>query len=529
MSEEISQTARPAEDSHSLSHRTLRGLFWMFSGTSVNALARLIVLVVLARLLEPTDFGIANTALIVVGFAGLQVQLGLEPALVQRPELTEAHLRTAFTVFTALGALMGLLIAALAPQIAAFFSMDGLAPVLVWLALVFPLQGAVAVPTALLKRGLRFRLLAAAQVISYTVGYGVIGIALALLGAGVWALVGANLAQAAITSVALLIAQPYPRRPMLDRGALGELLYFGGGFTLARLLNYAAIQGDNFVAGRSLGAEALGIYGRAYQLLVFPVDLLGAALDQVLFPSMAKVQSDPSRLMLAYRRGVALIAMAMLPLSAAAVVLAPELIRVLLGPRWEAVVAPFQILALGLLFRTSYKMSDALCRATGAVYKRAWRQSIYALLIIGGAAVGQRWGVAGIAVGTLFGLLVNFLAMAQLSLRLTAMSWGDFFLAHRAALWITALVALEAWLSSLLLRGLSAPAIITLAGASAVCGLSLLGIVCWAPQLLGPDNRWMRDLLIEVVRGRYRLLQERRGRGRAQPAIGGGQGRGIER
>ena len=107
------------------------------------------------------------------------------------------------------------------------------------------------------------------------------------------------------------------------------------------------------------------------------------------------------RLAAAYLRAVALIALLVLPLSAALILLAPEVVRVALGPRWGLAVAPFQILGIGMLFRTSYKMSDSIARSTGAVYRRAWRQVIYAALVVVGAWVGQHWGIAGVAWGAL--------------------------------------------------------------------------------------------------------------------------------
>lgn len=82
---------------------------------------------------------------------------------------------------------------------------------------------------------------------------------------------------------------------MLDRTALKELLIFGGGFTLGKIGNTLALQGDNFVIGRWLGAEALGLYGRAYHLMVTPATLFGTVTDKVLFPAMAKVQGDQGR------------------------------------------------------------------------------------------------------------------------------------------------------------------------------------------------------------------------------------------
>lgn len=188
------------------------------------------------------------------------------------------------------------------------------------------------------------------------------------------------------------------RAPLRWRHAR-DLLGYSSGTMVSQVGNYVAIQGANIVAGRLLGAAALGIYSRANQFLMTPVNLFGTVVDQVLFPAMSKVQGDPDKLRRAYVFATSIIALITLPLSAVLVVLSPEIIEIIMGPLWDAVVLPFQILVSTLLFRTSYKMSDSLSRAVGAVYRRAWRQWLYAAIVITGTYVGHHWGVSGIALG----------------------------------------------------------------------------------------------------------------------------------
>ena len=476
--------------------RTLDALFWMFAGSGVQAVLQWLVLVVLARLLAPADFGLVSAALVVVGLSENLARLGVGPAVVQLPHIETRHLRTGFTLSVLFGLLLAGLIWLLSPGIAGFFRMKELTPILRALGLVFPFSGASVMAESLLQRELQFRRLAGIQVVSYAVGYSVVGIGLAQLGFGAWALVGANLAQRIVKSAILLIVQPCPKLPQIERGAFKELMYFGGGFTLARISGDVAIQGDNLIVGRWLGAEALGLYDRAYQLMLLPATLLGQVLDSVLFPAMAKVQHEPERLATAYRRGVALIALLVLPMSAAIFVLAPELIHVLLGPAWKDAIVPFQILTVGMLFRTSYKMSDSLARATGAVYRRAWRQGIYAALVVGGAWVGQHWGTAGVAYGVLGAITVNFILMAQLSLSLTSMTWKSFVAVHFPAISLTAIVCTEVWVVSLLIRNVAMPAILLLSVAMIVAAISLLVLVRLTPKfVLGQDGVWMLKTL----------------------------------
>jgi O-antigen/teichoic acid export membrane protein len=485
-------------EGHGLTRRTITGMLWAAWGKGAQTGLQLLVLAVMARLVSATDFGVVSAALVVIGLSGIFSQLGFGPALVQRPELEQRHLDTAFTSSVLFGLLLGSIIWIGAPAAAEFLRIDAVRPVLRTMAWVFPLQGLGVMADSLLRRDLHFRWLATLDVVAYGLGYGVVGIGLGLAGLGVWALVSGYMAQTLVRSVVLLVKRPPRWRNRFDGEAFQELLYFGGGFTVARVANYLAVQGDNLVVGRFLGPQALGFYGRAYTLMSAPAYAFGTVLDQVLFPAMAKVQHHPERLAAAYRRGVALIALLTLAPSAALILLAPELISVVLGPRWAPTVAPFQILAIGMLFRTSYKMSDSIARSTGAVYRRAWRQIIYAALVVLGAWIGQHWGIAGVAWGALAALTVNFFMMAELSLSVAGIDWATFWRAHVPAVWLTIGSFPFVWASAAVLRRWDLPPLGVL-GITTVVACAVVLLLCVrAPNLfLGPDGRWV----LEALRG----------------------------
>jgi PST family polysaccharide transporter len=490
---------------------------WTLYGKGAYAVLQLVVVGVLARFVSPADFGVVGAALIVIGVSTMFSRLGLGPALVQRPELEQRHIDTAFTASVLLGLGLGGAMWLVAPLAAEFFRIPSVAPVLRALSVVFPLQGLAAVAGSLLLRELRFRYMANVDVISYGFGYGVVGIGAALLGLGVWALVLAQITHNVVKTTILLLGQPPRLRSLPDRDAFRELMYFGGGFTLAKVANQLAQQGDYLIVGRFLGPAPLGYYGRAYNLMSAPASGFGTILDSVLFPMMARVQNDETRLATAYRRGVALIALVVLPASAALILLAPEAIHVVLGARWVPVIAPFQILAAGMLFRTSSKMADSLTRATGAVFRRAWRQIAYAGLVLGGAWVGQHRGIAGVAWGVLLAITVNFLTMAQLSLEESKMSWWRLWLAHLPAVLTTLVTAPLVWVLAVALRSWGMPQVVTLVAGLGLVAACFLGLTLLAPGVfLGPDGRWM----IDTLRGYVRKLTRDRGKRADSPGEG---------
>jgi len=164
----------------------------------------------------------------------------------------------------------------------------------------------------------------------------------------------------------------------------------------------------------------------------------------------------------------------------------------LLGPKWVAVVEPFRYFALGLLFRTSYKMSDSISRATGSEYRRAWRQWVYAILVTGGAYFGSTWGLSGAAFAMLIATGLNYLLMAHLSLSVASMSWREFFVAQTPAMILTAIVGAVTWGVERYLRASGFPGIeilfLTIL-ADLVAALALVRFLPWL--VLGEDGLWM--------------------------------------
>src|SRR2546426_696852 len=172
-------------------------MLWLASGKAAYAGLQLVVLAVLARLVSPADFGVVSAALVVIGFSAIVSQLGLGPALVQRPDLEPRHVDTAFTASVLFGLALGGVLWAVAPAVAGFFRTPGVAPVMRALAWVFPLQGLGTTAESLARRDLQFRWLALLDAKAYGLGYGVVGVGLALPGWGVWAPVAGEVAEAA--------------------------------------------------------------------------------------------------------------------------------------------------------------------------------------------------------------------------------------------------------------------------------------------------------------------------------------------
>lgn len=489
-------------NSKSLASKTITGMFWMLSGKGVQAILQFVVLILLARLLTPNDFGIINAAIVVISFTTVFSMIGVGPALIQRSELTNNHIRTGFTITLMLSVFFSLLMFLGSPIIASFFKMDELIIILKVMSIIFILKGVGIVSESLLQRKLKFNIFVRITVLSYVV-YGVTGVVFALLGFNYWSLVIAHILQNLVQTLLLVFSERHDMRLQLDGDSMKELIFFGGGFTIARISNQFALQADNLVVGRWLGANDLGLYSRAYQLMVMPTNLFGQVIDKVLFPAMAQVQSQEEKLTTSFRLGISTIALLTIPTSIFFVFYAKEIVLILFGKDWLELVPALQILAIGLLFRTSYKISDSIVRATGAVYKRAWRQVIYAIAVTIGAWIGQHWGIEGVAIGVLIAISINYFLMTNLSLKFINIKFIEVILLHIPSLYF----GIVSVISILLIKWLTTYFIIynifqIILSSSLFIILSILFIKCDEKRFLGKDVVWLKAFLIKRMRQR---------------------------
>lgn len=460
------------------------GLGNQYAGTLITGLGQVLVTATLARLLSPRDYGLAGLAMVYVGLAGVLSQFGIGVAVIQRQELTPRFIRAAFTASILLGGITATLVWITAPLAAAALGNDRLIPVIRALSLGFLLANPGFVAEALSQRHLAWRRLMWVELAAFTIGYALPAVFLAALDYGVWALVGSTLGQHLIRTSVLLRLQPHPKWPRIGQ-EIREVLTFGSQFTLARLFNYTASQGDNLIVGRVLGIVALGYYSRAFKLMMILVTYFATVVTRVLFPIMARLQGDPDRLRSTYLTGAAVIGLVSAPLGALMVVLAPEFVGIILGPRWTPAILPFQILTAGIMLRNVYLMAYCLDAAMGAMRKRTIRDGIYGLAVLLGSVVGARFGLTGVATGVVLAIAVNYLVGAAMSIAMLGATWRDYARSQLPAFalgLVTASIAYPVRLG-LLAGGFSQLIVLVLTAGVSLAALALLYAI--RPTVIG--------------------------------------------
>ncbi|MDX2054196.1 MAG: lipopolysaccharide biosynthesis protein [Polyangiaceae bacterium] len=399
-----------------LSHRTVRGGLWLFGGTVGTNVARLGVTAALARLVLPEEYGLNVEASVLLGLLAVAVEVGLGQAMIQRKDLLPQHESTSLTITLLVGAASALLLAGGASSWAAFRGIPALTALLQILAISLIFRATSSVPRMLMMRELRFKEVSVVQFAAF-IAQSITSVALAAAGYGAlalaWGAVAGSLVDASLTFQRRPIARPLDFHWARGR----ELLSFGGGLTVARMANTVALQSDNLVVGMALGPAALGLYSRAYSVLAIPAGLL-QSIDGALFTALARLQDDVPQLRSAFRSGISLTAALVIPISAFITVMAPELVRCLMGPNWDGAVLPLQILAPTMFFRTAYKIAAVSVRAQGAVNLLAITQVSYALSVVAGAFLGCRFGLAGAAVGVGCAVFFQYLFLVGAGARL---------------------------------------------------------------------------------------------------------------
>lgn len=317
---------------------------WSYLLTAGRVGSSIVVTFLLAKLLGPAEFGLAALATVFVIVAQTVVQQGIFAALVQRDRLTDGHLQAAFGVLLLGGVAASLVAAALSPLWALANRTPGLTPICVALSPLVLVQSLAVVPEALLRRELRFRVLAGRTLLAAVLS-GAAGVALALAGAGVWALVGQQVSNALVSLVVLWARSPWRPARRLRLAGIGELWRFSAHSTSAGVAWLLGSRADVICAGIFFGPTATGIYRLAARLPDMLVDVTARSIQQVALPSLARFQHDRAAFTTHLTRLQHVGAVAGLPALGVLSALADPLVA-LLGTQWAGTATPLRLLCL---------------------------------------------------------------------------------------------------------------------------------------------------------------------------------------
>jgi PST family polysaccharide transporter len=288
--------------------------------------------------------------------------------------------------------------ALLAPALVSFYGEPRLFWVAVALGVGFIFSGAAAQHQAILLRQMRFAMLAVIEIVSLVVSI-VLGVAVAALGLGYWALVVSALSQTIVSAIGQWWAAGWVPSAPQRRSKIRSILRYGGTLTLNTVVVYLAYNTEKVLLGRFLGAETLGLYGRAYTLVTLPTDNLNSTIGGVAFPALCRIQNEPERLRNYFLKGYTLFLSLVMPITVACALFAEDIILVAMGPKWEEAATIFRLLAPTILVFALINPFAWLMLAVGHAGRSLRISFLIAPVVILSYVIGLRSGPRGVAAG----------------------------------------------------------------------------------------------------------------------------------
>ncbi len=335
-----------------LGGRSISAVLWGALGAFVRTGMQIGAQVVLARILGPEQYGLFALGMVVVMFSTFFADAGLAYGLIQRKKVSDQDIRFIFTWQMLLGIIVTVVLILLAPWTARFFDDVRLEQVVFWLAFTCVINSFGATAQCLLRRKLDFKTINIAAVVSYAIGFLVIGIPLAMMGFAVYSLVAASLTQAFLAALWCFLKCRHPVRPLLWQESALDIIRFGATAFATSLLNWVMSNLDRLVVGRAMSMTAAGLYATVANFITSPSVQLLALLQSVLYSASSRVQDSPRHLRKGFRTMFGLVALCMGPVFFSIAAIAPTVMEAVYGAKWiggEVVLAPLAAAIPGYL------------------------------------------------------------------------------------------------------------------------------------------------------------------------------------
>lgn len=376
-----------------LKQKTIAGVTWSSIAHLASQAFLFGILIVLTRLLTPEDFGLVAMIVVFIGFASILNEFGFGAALIQKQDIAREHTDSIFWLNLLVGLAFSAIFYVVAPLLASFYATPELETLSRVLGLVFVLTAFGIVPRALLKKTMAFDRLAKIEITSVLVSGGV-AIGAALNGWGVWTLVIQSLLKEGMGAGLAWMHTTWRPRWRFSLRAVRDLFGYSIHLSGFNTINYWARNIDNLLVGKFFSSYSLGIYTRAYLLMLLPIKQIIGLVSQVMFSALSAIQHDRERVKRIYLRVVQVIALLVFPLMTGLLVLAEPFVLTLFGEPWADVAPLIQILCF-------VGMMQSLMNPTGWIYTSQGRTDWMFRWGLFGAGTQITAIVIGVALGSI--------------------------------------------------------------------------------------------------------------------------------
>jgi O-antigen/teichoic acid export membrane protein len=410
----------------SLKKQVAKGVSWNFLDQLTRQLISVGLTAVLARLLSPDDYGLVALSSIFVGFVSLFGDLSIGAALIQKSDLDDRDISTSFWTSIITGFVIAGVLFVIAPIAARYYTQPILTYIIDFSAISFCFTGFSSTHRVLLTKKMEFYKLSIINIV-FAIFSSVASLILALSGQGVWSLVFGGLIANVLIIPLMWHFEKWRPQFIFDRSSFKSLFSFSSYMLASNVIFYFARNTDNLIVGRYLGANVLGLYSMAYNLMMKPLQQISWSVTSVLFPAFSTIKDDTSQIGSFYLKVVKGIALITFPMMIGLLIVSREFILVMVGAKWEGVIEPLQILCLvGAL--------QSIGTVTGSIFTSLGRADLYfktgAINSLGhiiGFIICIRWGLMGLVKGFLFTNIIFACTNQYITLRLIQLSFKDFF------------------------------------------------------------------------------------------------------
>jgi len=430
------------------------GIGWGTVSVITITLFQLVFMAVMARLLEPADFGLVAIANVSLRFFSYFAQMGIGPALIQKPTLDDADVRAALALSLGVSSLFFLLALVTADYTEKLFEMSELALVIKILAINFLVVGFSSISLSLMRRNNQFKALAVIEIISYVCGYGLVGLGAAYYGAGVWALVAAFLTQTMISAILSYSVIRHSLSLVHTTSQRSHFFSFGGRYSIIGFIEFLASNVDAMIIGKLMGATSAGHYNRALLLANMPVQQPANVLTKVLFPVLSSIGDQRLKQSISFQLSVLLVGSYAFAVSVGIYIAALDIVKVLLGDKWLDTIPILKILAwsVGPLYisHVAGVSLDSTAQLRIKIRIQLLMLILLILLLFFGASSGK---VANIAIAVVATEWVRLFLMGWILIQLLQIAAKDAMKIISCIVIITITTAIAVFLSSYVIAG----------------------------------------------------------------------------
>ena len=455
-----------------LSAQAARGALWSAVDRWGARAMSLVVLVVLARTVDPEAFGVIAIVSVVLAVISIVLDQGFKRALIQRTTVEPDHLHSAFWFNLGFALVLGILVFSMAGVLARWFDEPTVRQATRMLAWAPALGAFGTVPTALLHRAMDFKSIAMRGLISSGVG-GVVGIGLALAGFDIEALVGQLLAVAATDSVVLWRAASWRPERRFSATHVRELILFGTTLFVTDLVGIVNRRSDDTIVGLRLGSDQLGFYAMGYRLFMVLTDLILMPINDVALAAFSKLKDDVAALGASFLKLIRMSSVLAFPAFLGLSLLAPEITEVTFGSAWAPAAPVMRLVALvGIIHAVTF-FHHAVLVAMGQPKISLWITIAYAVVNVSGFLFAVRYGIEAVAAAYALRALVIAPVEAHVTARRLDISIGDYVSALTPAGAATAIMGLVVFALDFALSSTWATLLVAIPSGVATYALSL--------------------------------------------------------